>query len=330
MVSALAFTNDRLYAATSPEGKIFTVDAGGNAKPFFNMAEKYVWSIIPDNRGGLFVGTGKPGRVLRLSRAGKSEVVLDPGETHVRALILHPKLGVIAGGGQKGVVYRISGKKSYALYDSTMEETTAFAIDPKTGDIYAAFVSASTAGSTEPEKWIGPVKGDPPADDKSPFKGSEVVRIRTNGSVDRLWSSSTEGALGLAFDVRTGRIFFATATSPKGRGRIYAVDPKNRDRLLLITRTEAPMATTLLSASTGGALIAGTAPDGRVVRHRPGAAPEVGLRQQGAEPAPGLPDRTDLVRRGHPPRVPRSRSPSGAATPRSRTTPGPAGAGRSS
>lgn len=269
VISALAQVRGKLYAATSPDGRILSVE-GKRSRPFFDPAATYVWAMEPNGRGGLLVATGKPGRVLEVSPVGRSEVLFDPGETHIRALIRHPKVGVIAGGGQKGVVYRLEGKKARALYDSSMEETTAFAVDPKSGDLYAAFVSESKQGSLEPDKWIGPVKGDAPPEDGTPIKGSEVVRIRQNGAVDLLFSSKTEGALGLAFDETTGRLYIATATGRKGRGRIYAVDPSNRDRLLLVTRIEPPMSTALMNASTGGALIAGTAPDGRVLRVGPG------------------------------------------------------------
>lgn len=269
VISALAQVRGKLYAATSPDGRIMSVERG-RTRPFFDPAATYIWAMIPNGRGGLLVATGKPGRVLEVSAVGRSEVLFDPGETHVRALIRHPKLGVIAGGGQKGVVYRLEGKKPHALYDSSMEETTAFAIDPKSGDLYAAFVSESKPGSLEPDKWIGPVKGDAPPDDEAPIKGSEVVRIRANGSVDLLWTSKNEGALGLAFDTATRRLYIATVTGRKGRGRIYAVDPSNRDRLLLVTRIEPSMATALMSAPGKGALLVGTGPDGRVLRVGPG------------------------------------------------------------
>jgi hypothetical protein len=269
VVSALLFERGTLYAATSPDGKIVALREG-KVSPFFDPAGKYVWAMVPNGKGGLYVATGQPGRVIDVMSGGKSEVLLDPGETHVRALIAHPKLGLIAGGGQKGVVYRLEGKKSHALYDSGMEETTAFAIDPASGDLYAAFVSESKPGTLEPDKWIGPVKGDVPAEEDAPIKGSEVVRIKPSGAVDLIWSSKTEGALGLAFDQKTSRVYIATAAGKKGRGRIYAFDPKNRDRLLLIARLEPPMATTLMNAPAQGALIAGTAPSGRVVRIGPG------------------------------------------------------------
>ncbi len=269
VISALAHDRGTLFAATSPDGKIVAL-TGGKSTPFFDPAGKYVWAMVPNGKGGLYIATGLPGRVLEVMPGGKSDVVLDPGETHVRALIVHPKMGLIAGGGQKGVVYRIDGKKSYALYDSSMEETTAFAIDPVSGDLYAAFVSESKPGALDPDKLIGPVKGDAPADDDAPIKGSEVVRIHSTGAVDLIWTSKTEGALGLAYDAHAGRVYIATAGAKKGRGRIYGVDPKNRDRLLLITRIEAPMATTLMSAPTQGALIVGTAPAGRVLRVGPG------------------------------------------------------------
>ena len=179
-------------------------------------------------------------------------------------------MGLIAGGGEKGVIYQLKGKTARALYDSAMSEVTSFAVDPQTGNLYAGLVSASKKGALLPDKWIGPVKGDAPPDDTSPIKGSEVVRIRPSGAVDILWSSKREGALGLAFDVKAQRLFISTGTSKKGRGRLYAVDVSNRDRLLLIARTQEPMVTALMNAPTKGALIVGTAPGGRLLRVGPG------------------------------------------------------------
>jgi hypothetical protein len=268
VVSALAFAKGKLYAATSPDGRIVSIDGAGKESPFFDPAGTYIWALVPGDGDTMYVATGKPGRVLSVKTGGGSEVLFDPGETHIRALVRHGKLGLIAGGGQKGIVYRLDGKKAQALYDSGLEETTALAVDAKTGDIYAAFVSESKPGSLEPDTWIGPVKGDAPPDDASPIKGSEVVRIRANGSVDVLYTSKTEGALGLAIDERTSRLSIATATGKKGRGRIYAVDAADRDRLLLSARIDAPMATAILPSK--GALIVGTAPAGKVLRVGPG------------------------------------------------------------
>lgn len=266
IVSALAMHQGQLYAATAPDGAIVAVSDAGKVTPFFQPGAKYVWAMAP-NGDGLLVATGAPGRVLKVSPGGKSEVIFDPGETHVRAMIRHPDRGVIVGGGQKGIIYQIEGKSAYALYDSELEEVTAFAVDPKTGDLYAAIVSAASKGALEPSTWVGAVKGEQD-DEASPIKSSQVVRIRRSGQVETVWSSKREGALSLHFDLRARRLYIATGASVQNKSRIYAVHVDDRDRVYLFTRLTPPLATTLVGGFDGGLLV-GTAPLGRVIRVGP-------------------------------------------------------------
>lgn len=266
VVSALAVHRGELFAATSPDGEIASVSARGEVKPYFQPGAKYVWSMLP-NGAGLIVATGAPGRVLEVSPGGKSKVLFDPGETHVRAMIRTPGRGLVVGGGQKGVVYQLEDGGAYALYDSSLEEVTAFAVDPRTGDLYAALVSAASEGALEPSTWIGPVKGDQD-DEASPIKGSEVVRIRPSGHVEKVWTSKRDGALALHFDDEARRLYIATGASPKNRARIYSVRVDDRDRVFLDARLAPALATTLV-AGRGGALLVGTAPSGRVIRVGP-------------------------------------------------------------
>ncbi len=272
LYAALARSKGVLYAGLSPDAELVKIE-GGVQKPFAKLTQKYVWALLPAEgaqSGELYAATGEPGQVLKVSDNGKTEVLYDPGETHVRALLLHPRRGLIAGSGQKGVVYQLGKTGAFALYDSELEEVTSLAHDPDTGDLYAAFVSESKAGEVYTDRYIGPAKGDD--EGQSPFKGSEVVRIKPDGQTELLWSSKTEGALAL---VMIGdRLYFATGTGPKGRGRIYSVERAARDRLVLHARLEAPLVTALVPAPTGGALIAGTAPGGELVRIGPGARSE--------------------------------------------------------
>jgi hypothetical protein len=269
VVSALAYAKGTLYAATSPDGKIERIEASGTSKTYFDPKAKYIWSLLEDG-ADLLVATGEPGQILRVGPNGQKGVLLDPGETHIRALIRHPTRGLIAGGGQKGIVYQLNDGKPFALYDSEMEEVTALTFDAKTGDLYASFASESKPGTIDPEKSIGVVAGDGPDSDASPIKGSEVVRISQTGHVTTLWASKREGALGLAFDEKARRLYIATGTHNKGRGRIYAVEVGDRDRLLLAARVEPPHASALMVAPGGGSMLIGTGPSGRILRLGPG------------------------------------------------------------
>ncbi len=61
-------SRDRVYAATSPDGKVYRI--AGNAKPevFYDPKAKYIWSLAFDSKGDLFIATGDPGEIHRVAR----------------------------------------------------------------------------------------------------------------------------------------------------------------------------------------------------------------------------------------------------------------------
>lgn len=273
LITAIEVHDGAVHAATSPDGAIVRVGNDGSAKTLFDPSEKYVWAMVSGPKV-LYVATGEPGHVLEVDAAGKSKVLFDPEETHVRSLIRHPKRGLIAGSGQKGVIYEIGEDgTAHALYDSGMEEVTAFAVDPASGDLFCAIISETKTGAVITEKSI-PAVGEEPKEAPSPIKGSEVIRISASGHVDVLWTSRREGALGLAFDPRSKRLYVAAGAGGKGRGRVYAIDPADRDRVLLVSRLEPSLATGVVLAPTGGAVLVGTSPAGQILRVGPGMRAE--------------------------------------------------------
>ena len=52
-----------LYVGTSPDGRIYKVDAKGQGTVFFDPDDKYIWSLIVDRDGNVFAGTGDKGTV---------------------------------------------------------------------------------------------------------------------------------------------------------------------------------------------------------------------------------------------------------------------------
>lgn len=265
VVSAVAADEDGAWFATGPDGRVARWD-GRDVEPWLDPEPAYVWSLLPDDRAVL-AATGSPGRLLRVRR-GRAEVLFEGEESHLRALIRHPERGLIVGGGEKGVVYQVDpAGEVRALYDSELEEVTALAVDPITGDLFCAIVSGSKEGALDPGTWIGRVAGEK-EDDTSPIKGSEVVRIRRSGDVDRLWSSKDEGALGLAVDPDRRRLHVVTGTGPKKRARVYAVELDRRLRVVLLARLEPALATAVVPTGNGGLLVA-TAPDGAIYRLGP-------------------------------------------------------------
>lgn len=256
VLTAVTSRGGTVWFASGPKGAVQVLRAG-KARPLWRPKAEHVWGLLSDGPRVLAV-TGAPGQLVAIDAKGRHEVLFDADEAHLRSLARHPK-GVLLGGGKKGIVYLRTSDGVRALYDSELDEVTAFAVDPDTQDIYAAVVSGNKSGTLDPGTFIGPIAGE--TTEGSPFKGSEVVRIRPDGEVEMLWTSKAEGALDLVFDARKKRLLIATGTGPKGRARLYGVETAVRDRVVLLARLEAPMATAM-HLGARGELIVATAPDG--------------------------------------------------------------------
>src|SRR4051794_5431767 len=66
-VHALAIdSQDRLYAATSPDAKIYRISKAGKPELFFDPKAKYVWAMAFDRSGNLFIATGDQGLIYKV------------------------------------------------------------------------------------------------------------------------------------------------------------------------------------------------------------------------------------------------------------------------
>ena len=103
-VLALAVdSKDVLYAGTSPDGKVYRIDAGGMAREFFDPKAKYIWSLVFDRQGRLLVGTGDRGIIYRVDQDGKGQTFYDTDETHIVSMTMDANGNLIAGGDPKGL-----------------------------------------------------------------------------------------------------------------------------------------------------------------------------------------------------------------------------------
>lgn len=69
-----------LYAATGPEGKLFSIDASGNSKLIYDDAAEHLLSLALDADGSLLVGTSHGARLLRIKGTQASVVHDFPGQ----------------------------------------------------------------------------------------------------------------------------------------------------------------------------------------------------------------------------------------------------------
>ena len=284
--------NGILYAATNPDGKVYRIEhlanapaSKGKAEPekaksasefsasvFFDPGTKYIWDLVFDDSGNLFVATGDHGEIFRVTPKGEHSIFFKSDEAHIRALTMDAKGNLIAGSDGSGLVYRIKPDgEGFVLYSAPKKEITALAID-KAGSIYAAAGGEKRPGST-PSNFPPPVPAPSPVPVPGPAQpgavilnvapglsaltggipfpgvgatgGSEIYRIAPDGSPSRIWISREDLVYALAFDP-AGRLLAGTGN----RGHIFAIT--GEDQFVDLLKASATQITAFAEAPGGG------------------------------------------------------------------------------
>jgi len=270
---------DRVYAATSPDGKVYRVDAAGHAQVFYDPHAKYIWSLAFSKSGDLYVATGDQGEVYRVTPAGVGSVFFKTEETHVRSLAIDANDNLIAGTDPSGLILRITpAGQSFVLYQAPKREITAIAVAPD-GSIYASGVGLKTPSAALPPPAPTPIPSAPASaaattltlavahtaapppsfagSASSIAGGSDVYRIEKDGFARKIWGQAQDVVYALAFDSK-GRPWIGTGN----RGAIFRIDSEHSYTRLL---NVAPTQVTAFCQGPGGRIYAVTGNIGKVV-----------------------------------------------------------------
>ena len=294
-----------VYAATAPDGKVYRLEpakgaaaaqagakASWSATPYFDPGSKYIWDIVLDHAGALYVATGDHGEIYKVSPNGQHSLFFKSDEVHIRVLALDPKGNLIAGSDGSGLVYRIAPNgEAFVLYSAPKKEITALAIDDA-GNIYAAAAGEKRPGATMPQMGITlaspaqnpqapggnititaapavPAITPPfPAPGAGATGGSEIYRIAPDGAPSRLWTSHEDLVYALGFD-RHGRLIAGTGN----RGHIFAINGNEADDYTDLVQASAPQITSF-AAAPGGGLYASCSNLGKIFVLGPGPESE--------------------------------------------------------
>ncbi len=271
-----------VLAATSPDGKVYRIPAGGlaaGAKPevLFDASTtaekpKYLWSLAVEKSGDVLVAAGAPAVLYRVSlkSGGKPAVVFQSGDQHLRTLLVGPDGTIYVGSDGAGIVYRIgTDGKPFALYTAPKHEITALALDP-VGNLYLAAVGDRRSPALPPL----PAAGEPRisitfqqpgsatavggALNALVPDGSEVDRIAPDGTPLRLMTLRDELAYALAF--RNGALTVATGN----RGHLYRLDPALPGVYTDVAHVDATQAVAMAQGADG--LLVTTANSGKLLK----------------------------------------------------------------
>ncbi len=291
-------TKGIVYAATAPDGKVYRIEPAKGAKadakvswsatPYFDPGSKYIWDIVLDSAGALYVATGDHGEIYKVSANGQHSLFFKSDEVHIRVLALDPKGNLIAGSDGSGLVYRIAPNgEAFVLYSAPKKEITALAIDGA-GNIYAAAAGEKHPGGMMQQMGIvmapaaqnapapgGNIAGPPvpaapmmmqsfPAPGLGATGGSEIYRIAPDGAPSRLWSSHEDLVYALGFD-QHGRLLAGTGN----RGHIFAINGNQADDYTDLVQASATQITAF-AAAPGGGLYASSSNLGKIFVLGPG------------------------------------------------------------
>jgi sugar lactone lactonase YvrE len=272
-IQAIAIdSRDRVYAATSPDGKVYRIETQtGKSEVFYDPKQKYIWALNFSRSGDLFVATGDQGEIHRVTPAGAGSVFFKTEETHARSMAIDPNGNLIVGTDPSGLILRITpAGEGFVLYQAPKREITAVAAAPD-GTIYAAGVGNKQAAvpAPVPVQMVIPAP-NPAAAARPPAAapptlasaapaitgGSEIYRIQTDGYPRKIWSHSQDLVYALAFDGR-GRLLAGTGN----HGDIYRLETEHRYwKLLSLPSTQV----TGFCAGAGGKLYAVTGNIGKM------------------------------------------------------------------
>jgi len=272
----------RLYVGGSPSGTIYR-----DGQVFCKTGESYIWGMLFDDAGRLYVATGPDGKLLRIDAAGNVTVVLDSPDAHLMSLARDSGGNIYAGSSTSGLIYRLDVRDgtSKVIYDAAEGEIRAMVVDEEdrlyfgTADVTAGrtpspgpvgvrvAAAASSAASGEGEaKEPPPAAPAPPAPLRDDVNATNAVyRLSPDGSVVKL--HSIRGKMVMSMLWREDKLYVGTAN----RGDLMLID-ENLDVTVLEKDLEEPVIA--LASARGGGVLLGTGDAGRVVRYGPGFVKE--------------------------------------------------------
>jgi hypothetical protein len=235
-----------VYAATLPSGQVFKLkpDATGMTDATATVAfdpgataekPKYIWQLLFDAKGRLYIATGGPAAIYRLDAAqagSKPELFFKSDEQHIRCMAFDHHGNLIAGSDGSGLIYRISEAdgKGFILYNAPKREITSLAVGEEgsgNGVIWASAVGERNRTNLP----MLPVTGNPTATitvvqpgsvqafnaNSVVTDGSEIYEIAAGGAPRKLWADKET----VVYALRATAQGLLAATG--NRGRIYRI-----------------------------------------------------------------------------------------------------------
>ncbi|MDQ2799431.1 MAG: hypothetical protein M3Y13_07295, partial [Armatimonadota bacterium] len=205
--------------------------------------ENYVWSLLPDGQGNVYIGTGDHGTIYKMDAAGKLTPFFKTGELEVTALAQDSQGNIYAGTAPNGIVFQVGpdGKGSKVF---TAQEKYITALNTVVDRLYIATGGGIGRVYAGPEKHLSLIGG-----------------MHSTFSSQPIFTSPETNILSLTSD-KDGNVY--AGSSPNGI--VYKITPDGKSQVLY-NATEANIAA--LAVDSQGNVYAGTSPKGNVYEIAP-------------------------------------------------------------
>ncbi len=290
-----------LVGISGKECRLCRLEKGRFVSIFEPEDTMYIFAILVDPSGDIYLGTGPQGIIYKTDSFGrKAEVFYDSPDKNILSLAAGDDGAIYAGSDTRGLVYRIESGSGRAkvLYDSEQPEITAL-LRGEDGHLYAAATSAEAVATQNRFSSKAPQAGKPeskqPESDKqsestklqipdtqeqpdekkkngavripgiaAPNKGSNIYRITKEGFVKGVFS---ENAVLFCLLERQGRLLIGAGN----RAKLFSVDPATEDEATLFEDEQASQVTS--AALFDKDVLIGTANPAKLLRLEAGYAP---------------------------------------------------------
>ena len=224
-----------------------------------DTTESYIWAMVPDGKGNLYLGTGDGGVIYKMDSAGKVSSFFQTKELEVTSLALDSAGNLYAGTAPHGIVFRIAPDgKGNKLFTTQEKYITALVYNQSQGRLFVA-----TGGGTgrvysleEPIFQVMRVTALSPDNHSSRHRNTDGTY-----SSQPLFTSPEAHILSLATD-KDGNVYAGSAPD----GIVYKITQDGKSSVLY----DSPEPTvSALAADSLGNVYAGTASNGSVYRIAP-------------------------------------------------------------
>lgn len=220
LVASLALdAAGNLYAGTLPEGRVYAIEASGNAREIVRLeSAEHVWALAWDRRSSrLIAGTGPDARVYSIDpRANTATLLYDGTDTHVMSVVVADDGSVYAGTSDRALVLHLVGGRAEVVFDAPGNEITALAMHNG-----ALLIAANEFQVVPAQAPPTNARAAPPVGRNRPRPGKgRLFRVECDGRTEKIFEENDGHFTDL--EVATdGTVYIGGGKD----GRIYRVAP---------------------------------------------------------------------------------------------------------